>query len=60
MRETGRIIDFGNLLLIHQGFTPRSKEERRNHKLRHRRMCVTFKPKKQLIRGVSCTKNCFP
>ena len=75
MKETWEI-DFGNLLLhstliclatgtlpLYEFFRSRSsviiKRKKKSHS-HHRRICVTFKPDKQLYRVVSCIENHFP
>ena len=70
MRETGRVIDFGNLLFYLPNILPlgileklkfcynQKKEEITTPQ--HRRICVICKPEKQLIRDASCTENYFP
>ena len=70
MRETGESNSYWQLApLFTQHFTPRNSwevivmlwsEERKNHNLHHRCICVTCKSEKQLIRDVSCTENWFP
>ena len=60
MRETGESNSPNTLRVgILKKLTFCHNEKKKKSHPHHRRICVTCKPEKQLIRDVSCTENCF-